>query len=339
MADAMTKTKRTLAALRGEEVDRPPVSAWWHDFPREWSAAELAEATMEAYRKYDWDFIKVNPRFSYYAEDWGAKYVMAADEASQPPLTEPGVSAPEDLSRIKPLDVSKGAYGEQLEALRLIAKELKKQAPFIQTVFTPLAVMSRITGSPKYVRKLMRENTHELTMALHAVSETLAAYSRACLDAGASGIFFATVEWGTADAISMDDYEMFGRPFDLPVLKAVKGAPFNVLHVCRTNNHLASLIDYPVAAFHWDVHGEGNPSLLKGASLTDKAVMGGVSHDRTMAQPAPADVAIEAERAIVETGGKRFLLAPGCSIDPTTSEVNLRALAQSVRRVPGKSGR
>jgi uroporphyrinogen-III decarboxylase len=58
-----------------------------------------------------------------------------------------------------------------------------------------------------------------------------------------------------------------------------------------------------------------------------------------MANPAPADVAIEAERAIVETGGKRFLLAPGCSVEPTTPEVNLRALAQSVRRVVRKSGR
>jgi uroporphyrinogen decarboxylase len=338
MADGMTKNKRVLAALRGDEVDRPPVSAWWHDFQREWSAAGLAEATMEAYRKYDWDFIKVNPRFCYYGEDWGAKYVIAA-QPGQPLMTEPGVSAPEHLGRIRPLDVTKGAYGEQLEALRIIAGDVKKKAPFIQTVFTPLAVMSRITGSPKYVRKLMRENGEELKPALQAISETLAAYSAACIDAGASGIFFATVEWGSADAISMEDYETFGRPFDLPVLEAVKGAPFKVLHVCRTNNHLAKLIDYPVSAFHWDTHGEGNPSLLAGAALTDKAVMGGVSHDRTMVNPAPADVAIEAERAIVETGGKRFLLAPGCSVEPTTPEVNLRALAQSVRRVVRKSGR
>ena len=42
---------------------------------------------------------------------------------------------------------------------------------------------------------------------------------------------------------------------------------------------------------------------------------------------------------MVETGGKRFLLAPGCSVEPTTPEVNLRALAQSVRRVVRKSGR
>ena len=339
MAGEMTKSKRVFAALRGEEVDRPPVSAWWHDFPREWAAKELATATLEAYRKYDWDFIKVNPRFSYYAEDWGARYVMAADQASQPPLTEPGITSHEDLAKIQPLDVKKGAYGEQLQGLKLIAKGLDGGAPLIQTVFTPLAVMSRITGSPKYVKKLMNENSHELTMALHAIAETLAAYSRACLNAGASGIFLATVEWGTADAISMEEYERFGRPFDLPVLEAVSDAPFNVLHVCRGHNHLQGMLDYPVAAFHWDAHGEGNPSLVQVAGITDKAVMGGVSHDRTMANPAPAEVAKEAERAIVETGGSHFLLAPGCSIDPTTPEVNLRALAQSVRRTLGKSTR
>lgn len=98
-------------------------------------------------------------------------------------------------------------------------------------------------------------------------------------------------------------------------------------------------MDYPVAAFHWDMHGEGNPGLIETARHTDKALMGGVSHDRTMSQPAPAEVAKEAERAIVETGGRRFLLAPGCSISPATPEVNLRALAQAVRRAPMKGSR
>ena len=339
MTPSMTKTERVFAALRGDDVDRVPVSAWWHDFPREWSAPALAEATLEAFRRYDWDFVKVNPRATYYAEDWGARYVMAAEADRQPALTEPGVTSPEQLHDIQRLDVTKGAYGEQLEALRLIARDLNGEAPFIQTVFSPLATLSRITGSTKFVQKLMREHTHEVTMALHAVSQTLADYSRSCLGTGASGIFFATVEWGSAGFISMEDYETFGRPFDIPVLDAVKDAPFNVFHVCREHNHLPSLLDYPVAAFHWDVHGAGNPSLMDVLSRTGAAVMGGVSHDRTMAVPAPAEVAKQAERAIVETGGARFLLAPGCSIDPATPEVNLRTLAQAVRRATPRAGR
>jgi uroporphyrinogen decarboxylase len=264
---------------------------------------------------------------------------MAAEADRQPILTEPGISSPEHLGNIQPLDLKSGAYAEQIESLRLISEQLDGEAPFIQTVFSPLAVMSRITGSTKYVQKLMKENTHELMMALHTISGSLAAYARACLDAGAAGIFFATVEWGSSEVISAEKYETFGRPFDLPVLDAVKEAPFNVLHVCRDHNHLPALMDYPVAAFHWDVHAEGNPTLASVASNTDVALMGGVSHDRTMPSNSPADVAKEAERAIVETTGRKLLLAPGCSVEPTVPPVNLRALAQAARRPLGKQGR
>ncbi len=329
-AGAMTtKTERVFAALRGDEVDRVPVSAWWHDFPREWSAADLAETTLEAYRTYDWDFIKVNPRATYYAEGFGARF--SANESRQPDLIEPGISAPEHLSRIRTLDVSAGAYGEQLEALRLIASGLAGEAPFIQTVFSPLAVISRTTGSTKYVQRLIRENPNELLAALEPVTETLVAYSRACLDAGAAGIFFATVEWGSADFISLADYDRFCRGVDRRVLEAVASAQFNVLHVCRDNNHLAGMLDYPVAAFHWAAHSPGNPALTDVAGETGRAVMGGVSHETTIATGSPAGVVKEAHRAIIESGRRRFLLAPGCSIDPTTPETNLRALVQAAR--------
>jgi uroporphyrinogen decarboxylase len=86
---------------------------------REWSAEALAETTLEAYRKYDWDFVKVNPRATYYAEDWGTQY--AQREGRQPDLIEPGELAA-DLQRIQPLDVTQGAYGEQLDSLKLIAE-------------------------------------------------------------------------------------------------------------------------------------------------------------------------------------------------------------------------
>src|SRR3990172_3762500 len=251
MRAVMSKTERVLAAVRGGDVDRVPVSAWWHDFPREWSAEALAEATLEAYRRYDWDFVKVNPRACYYAEDWGARYVQSAEPYQQPKLIEPGISSPDDLRRIRPLDVAQGAYGEQLAALSLIARGLGGEAPFLQTVFSPLATMSRLTGSTKYVQKLMGESPEALLPALDALAETLAAYSAACLQRGAAGVFFATVEWGSRDNISPDDYDRFARPFDLLVLDAVREAPFNVLHVCRDNNLLEHLLDYPVPVFQW----------------------------------------------------------------------------------------
>ena len=322
----MTKNERVFAALKGDEVDRVPVSAWWHDFAREWSTKDLAETTLEQYRNYDWDFVKVNPRASYFGEAFGAKY--AQREGRQPDLIEPGVSSPEHLGHIKTEDGTSGVWAEQLEALRLIGAGLNGEAPFIQTIFSPLATMSRITGSTKNVQRLMREHPAELLSALDPIAETLAAYSKASLDTGAAGIFFAAVEWGSSDVISVEDYDRFCRRFDLKVLAAVQAAPFNVLHVCRDNNHLMHLRDYPVAAFHWAWNAT-NPSPHQ--MDNDRAVMGGVSHEAAMTS-GPADaIAQEARRAIEQTGGERFLLAPGCSIDPQTPDANLRALVEAAR--------
>ena len=334
----MSKSNRVFAALRGQEVDRVPASAWWHDFLREWSPEGLAQATLEAYRKYDWDFIKVNPRASYYAEDWGSRFRPSGQPDRAPELIEPAIKSPEQLRRIQPLDAAQGAYGEQLAALAIIARDLKGEAPFIQTVFSPLAVMSRLTGATALVQQFMREYRDDLLAALDAVTDTLAAYARACLEQGASGIFFATVEWGSADNISAEDYDRFARPFDLRVLGAVQSAPFNVLHVCRQNNHLRRLLDYPVSAFHWaaptgrqDAHSASNPSLADIAAHTDRAIMGGVSLDSIAIGGSAAEVAAEARHAIEETGGRRFLLAPGCSISPQTPEPHIRAMLEAAR--------
>jgi len=326
----MSKSERVFAALKGAEVDRVPVCAWWHDYPYEWTASDLAQATLTAYRTYGWDFIKVNPRFSYYAEDWGTRYHRYPDK--MPEVDDPGVRAADDLRTLPVLDGTTGAWGEQLEALRLIAGSLGGEAPFIQTVFSPLATLSRITGSTRFVQRLMRDHADDLEVGLETITQTLASYTRACLNAGASGIFYAAVEWGSADNISWEEYERFGKPYDMRVLEAARGAPLNVLHVCRDRNHLPKLLDYPVEAFNWDVGGEGNQPFIHVLSKTGKAVMGGVRTGTMLAQ-GEGDVRAEADNALAETQGVRFLLTPGCSIDPNSPVENIRALADTPARV------
>jgi uroporphyrinogen decarboxylase len=348
----LTKRERVFAALSGAEVDRVPVSAWGHDFLREWTAEGLAEATLEAYRRYDWDFIKVNPRASYYVEDWGGRYQPSGRADAPPQTLAVAVNSAAELRSLRPLDPSRGAYGEQLAALRLIRDGLAGEAPFVQTVFSPLAVASRLAGAARSgptgrptlgpdlrpghepIRRYMEDAPQDLEAGLAVIAQTLAAYTRACLEAGADGIFFASVDWGSRKHASAEQYNRFGRPFDLQVLEAVRGASFNILHVCRDNNMLTDLLDYPVHAFHWATTGAGNPSLADILSRTDKAVMGGVSHDSTMLSDRPEDVEAEALAAIATTGGRRFLLAPGCSIAPQTPEANLRAMIAAARAAP-----
>jgi uroporphyrinogen decarboxylase len=327
MPASKTKRDRVFAALRGDEAERVPVSAWWHDFPREWSAQSLAEATLEAYEMYDWDWVKLNPRASYYGEVWGAEFTPNADR--QPDLTKPAFSSPTAMSRLKPADMRNAVLREQLDSVKLVAGALDGKALLVQTVFSPLASLSRAAGSTKFIQRMMRENPNAVHKALEAVTATLARYSAACLKAGADGVFFATVEWGSADVMSWPDYEKFARPYDLRVLEAVASAPFNVLHVCRSHNHLLNMLDYPVAAFNWATQDTTNPSPAEVLARTDKAVIGGSSQDTVLPNGTPADVVKEAHRAILDAGRRRFLLSPGCAVPPTTPEKNLRALVQA----------
>jgi len=320
----MDKRERVMAALAGKPVDRVPASFWGHDFLREWTAQGLADAMLESFRRYDWDYMKVNPRATYYAEVWGCRYRPSGSATRGPEVADFVLKSAADLERIKPLDISGGPFAEQLEALRLIGRGLAGEAPFIQTIFSPLAVVGRLAnGDLEAVRRYMREAPQALHAALAAVADTLAAYGRACLEAGASGIFFATVEWGTYD--NAKQYQEFGRPYDLRVLVAVQEAEMNVLHVCRPRNMFDLLADYPVHAINWAAGEPGNPTLKEGLARSEHAVMGGVSI-ATVMQGTPDKVAAEVRQALTETGGRRFLLAPGCSIPPQTPEANLLAV-------------
>lgn len=329
---SMSKRERVRAALAGAEVDRVPASFWGHDYLREWTPQGLAEAMLESFRKYDWDYMKVNPRATYYAEAWGCRYRPLGDPTRGPETVDYVLKSAGDLERVRPVDAREGAFGEQLEALRLIAEGLAGEVPFVQTVFSPLAVIGRMAnGDIEAVRGWMREAPQALHGALSAVTESLAAYAAACLEVGADGIFFPTVEWGTYNHATAEEYNEFARPYDLRVLKAAEGGWFNILHVCRPNNMLDILLDYPVQAFNWASAQEGNASLAEGLEKTERAVMGGVDQTGALLRGSPEEVTAEVREALRQTGGRRFLLAPGCSIFPQTPEANLRAAAQAVR--------
>lgn len=235
----------------------------------------LAESTIEAYRRYDWDLVKVNPRFTYYFEAWGSRYEPTG--TSQPRKLSNALARIEELADLPEIDPTEGVFGDQLEALRLIVAAIGAEVDVIQTTFNPLTIASTLLGmSPTEFVEAAAGDPAAVHAGLARITSVNAAYGRACLEAGASGMFFATVDWGTRDAATEDFYREYGRPYDLQVLAAVRAAPLNVLHVCRDQNLLDLLSDYPVSIFNWDVHGAGNPSLAGFASRTDRAVMGGI---------------------------------------------------------------
>jgi uroporphyrinogen decarboxylase len=324
----MTKKQRVRAALAGEPVDHPPASLWGHDFLREWTAHDLVANTLDAYRPYEWDFIKFNPRATYFAEAWGMKF-GPPDEQRQPRPLGALITEPAQLRELKPVEATAGVFGEHLRSLGMLIRELHEDIDVLHTVFSPLSVVAMLCGAPQQFLALAKADGEAAHAAIAAATETLATYARASIGEGASGIFYAPLTWASRDTCDDAFYAEFGRPYDLQVLEAASGADFNVLHVCRNHNMIDALLDYPVAAFNWADHGEGNPPLDDVRGRTKRAVMGGVDQTQ-IAKMSAEDVNAQAREAMAKNDTRVFITA-GCAIPPETPAKNRRAVAEAAR--------
>jgi len=322
--------QRVSAALAGAPLDRPPVSFWGHVYHRESSAPDLVDATLEAQRRYAWDWVKLNPRKHYHVEPWGVRYRYSGRPNEKPALEDWPVRDAEDWRRIHEQPHDRGALAEQLEAVRMLRASLDPDVPMIETVFTPLAVLGEMVETPDVLRRHLDENPAGVHAALESVTRTFEKFVRAVLAAGADGVYFATVDWASRDLLDAAAYRTWARPGDLRVIAAAAGARFNVLHVCKRHNLLFEVADYPVHAFSWDALEPSNPSLADALKRLPGAVMGGIPFDDTLKVATPDRFADAYRRGLEATQGRRWLVAPGCSIPPAAAPENLEAVRNAV---------
>jgi len=320
----MTHTERIDTVLRGEQPDRPPVAFWRHFYLAERTGQGLAQAMLYFWRRYQWDFLKVNPCSSYQAEAWGVEPKYGGDEHTPEELAEWPVHDTTDWSKIVAVSGTDGPFAEQLEALERVKKGLEGQCYFIETVFSPLATLGKLAGDPEQVKQDIVDAPEAIHEALSAVTETLCAFVDEVLKI-ADGLFYATTVWAAGEHLTPKLYEEFGRPYDLQVLSHAQEATFNVLHVCRPNNFVRDLVDYPVHAINWNTYAAGNPDLLEVAKLTDKVIVGGVDHERVLRSGEPRDIRAHIEGLLAGETPAKFVLGPGCVISTNTPDRNLTA--------------
>jgi len=324
----MTKRERVMASLAGREVDRIPLAFWMHNFATENSAGGLTGETLRLARTFDWDYLKPQSRAQCFAEMWGLTYRPSTERATPYTVTRQPAQTAADLAHLKPADPRTGALGEQLESLRAIRAAVGTGTPIVWTVFSPMMVVPfLLEGGRDQALEIARSAPNALEAALDAIAETLTAYVRTCVDAGADGVFYAT-NLATGELLRPEECRRFQRPYDRRVLDAAASAPFNIMHVCGTGAHLAEFADYPVAAFSWAL-APGNPSLAEGHRRTGRAVMGGLPAKPAIGSMTPVEIGDRVGAAVADTGGRWLLLAPDCSITPDTPEVLLHAARQA----------
>ncbi len=322
-----------MAALRGEPVDRVPLSFWLHNFATENAVESFVAESLRLARDFDWDYLKPQSRAQCFAEAWGLEYQASGDRATPYTLKRAPCAGAGDLSRLQPASPSAGALGEQLEALRRIRAGVGGDPPIIWTVFSPMMVVPYLlSGGVEQALAIAREEPKALEAALDAIAHTLTVYARLAVAAGADGLFYAT-NVARRGLLTAEECRRFQRPYDLRVLSAVASAPFTALHVCGAGVHFDEFIDYPAQAFSWAL-GDGNPSLREVHRRTGRAVMGGLPAKPVIATLTPADIAQRAHAAVKDMNGRSLLLGPDCSINPDTPEALLHAARAALEQAP-----
>ncbi|HZB97445.1 MAG TPA: uroporphyrinogen decarboxylase family protein, partial [Candidatus Sulfotelmatobacter sp.] len=153
----MDSRDRVEAALAHQRPDRPPVSAWGHTFLEEWDSQRLALATTVSAHRFTWDFIKLQPRASCFAEAFGSEYRASGNDRQAPVLVKQAVSRPEDWERVVVEEPRKEPLDDQVEALAGVVARVGPRVPVLQTVFSPLTVAGYLVGKDQ--SRVMRELT------------------------------------------------------------------------------------------------------------------------------------------------------------------------------------
>ena len=321
------KFDKIKAAIKGEDLEEVPVSVWWHFPERDLDAENLCEAQLAFQQRFDPDLMKVCPSGGYPSVAFGAEIEYYGSPTGAPRIRTPSIKSTEDWGALEELDAQDGILGEMLEAVECIAEGLEGEVPLIQTVFSPLTICQKIGGD----RLLKDLNTEPelVEEALEVISSTMAEFSRANMDAGASGLFFAT-QIATRDTMTEDTYRRFGMEYDLPILKAVKRrASINVVHIHGTNIMFDLIAkNYPADGLNW--HDQRTPPSLEEASkLFPGALLGGIDEVDTLVEGSVEDVESMVKESVRSVSGRRLILAPGCVIPLAAPETNLDAVIRT----------
>jgi uroporphyrinogen decarboxylase len=316
------------AALALDVADRPPISAWGHNYELEWNADALARETAERTRRLDFDFVKLQIRATCFAETLGSEYRYSGDPAREPVLVRQAVGDVEDWASVRPAEGVIPPLDEQVRCLRVVASELS-EVPVIQTLFSPITVAAFLVNrDQERMLDHVRRRPDLVRPALDRIAAMLAAFGQACVEGGAAGVFYAITGYGSADAMPLAEYEELLLPLDRKVLEACSGGWFNMLHLCGPRQHFELARELPGQAVNWQLQDAGNPGLAEGRQLSGKAVAGGLHRRTPIADGAPEQVLEQARAAMADTGGRGLLLTPGCSVSPwpVEREDNFRAL-------------
>lgn len=318
----MNKHEKIKLAISGDQQASIPFSFWTHLPEIDRQPEKLAEATYQLYQDYDLDFIKTMNNGMYAVEDYGTTLDFSeVAKGGVAKVTHSPNKENQDWTQLAQLEVATAtALQRELTHLKQLLQLVDGEAPVIMTVFSPLTTADKLAQG-RLKELLGQADATNLHQALTHIAATTAELARQAIELGATGIYFAS-QMSTYEKLTAQQYETYGVPYDLQVLKGAEKGWFNAIHIHGDNIMFDLVKNYPVQVFNWHIW-ESLPELKEGQDYTNKAVMGGIArmditHDRLN------ELRTQIYQSLISTQGRGVILTPGCGIRHPFAEETIR---------------
>ena len=292
----MDKRTRLINALNGGEVDRVPVSFWYHFEGEQAQGEACVQAHLDHYRTTGVDYLKIMS--DGYPYRFNGK-----------------VERPSDWYHLRPLGKDHPYIVEQVERARRINEALKGECCTFYNIFAPFnSIRESPDSSEAMVAAHIREDEEAVRHGLDVIAEDAATLAELVIrEGGCEGIYLA-LQGAEEDRFpSAVDYRRIVMPSDLKVLvNANRYSDNNIAHLCGwagRKNRLEAWRDYPAKAFNWAIYIE-EMSLQDGAIMFDgKTVIGGFDNRKDSLIVNGSKEAVQAyATALVKSFGKQGLI-------------------------------
>jgi uroporphyrinogen decarboxylase len=270
------------------------------------------------------------PNGLYCVEDWGCICDYSEIErGGVARVVQAAVNVERDWLSLAHLDVTRGAYGRELEHLSDLVTCVGPGVPVLATVFSPLTIAGKLSNGIS--REHLARDPDSVTSGLEMIAAVTCDFARACIGRGCAGVFLAVQE-ATRTAFDESAYRRFGEPYDRQVLAAAASAGgwFNAVHMHGEDILFDLVKDYDVPALNWHI-GETPPTIAEyRRSGGAKAILGGLQRGHLTRRDTAA-IADDVARAMQETHGRGLLLAPACVIRHPVDDATLAWTAERIK--------
>lgn len=344
MVNAFSHRERFNAVLKGEILDRPPITAYRHFPGLEAEPKSLADSLLSFQSEFDFDLLKVHPSAVYLQEIWGEVYDYS-DYVSDvfPRRLFRQIDQLEKFHLFNHKDGNSAAMSKVLHAIHNVKKGLKEDTPVVHTLFTPIDILTlaldivpiarRVEANRDDNRLIEYMSTHKdlLHEALEAISSTFLDYIYHAMDAGIDALFYSGMGYSRENYYRFAEWEEFIKKYDLKILQPLHDAGLPIIfHACGMHSNPQRFVDYPINVLHWDQKEGLNPPLVGAEKWLGKIIpMGGIDEE-LFAKGDSKKIEEAALRTLQANKNKPYIFSPGCSVSIHTKSKYLEVFRRSV---------